>query len=111
MEKPKPLNNPNPMKTGNCPNPTGVDRAGTCALCQEEKDLQESHILSKFLWRGSGITGDKRKFSVMHWYQFVTSHPPENDIQQILLQPSGRWVLFREEIENIPELRIQVELF
>ena len=47
----------------------------------------------------------------MHWYQYVTSHRPHQKIQQILLQPSGTWVLFRGEIEGIPELKSQVELF
>jgi hypothetical protein len=47
----------------------------------------------------------------MHWYQYVTSHQPEQEIQQILLQPSGTWVLFRGELEGIPELKAQVELF
>lgn len=37
---------------------------GSCKLCQKPQELRESHIASKFLWKQSGVTGDKRKFSV-----------------------------------------------
>jgi hypothetical protein len=37
---------------------------GTCALCLQPKNLRESHIASKFLWKQSGVIGDKKKFSV-----------------------------------------------
>ena len=43
---------------------------GTCQLCEESGDLRESHITSKFLWKVTGIIGDKRKFSATS-----TSHP------------------------------------
>lgn len=45
----------------------------------------------------------------MNWVQFVTSHPPEEEISQVVLQKSGTWVLFRGEITDFPELRVQVE--
>ena len=40
-------------------------QTGFCALCQREKMLRESHIASKFLWRRSGITGEKKKFALL----------------------------------------------
>jgi hypothetical protein len=39
-------------------------KPGVCALCLEEGELQESHIVSKFLWRQSGVLGPKSSFSV-----------------------------------------------
>lgn len=36
--------------------------------------LRESHIASKFLWRKSGVTGDKKKFSLLS-----PTHPHLND--------------------------------
>ncbi len=37
---------------------------GNCALCLREGELCMSHIASKFLWRRSGVIGDKRSFTV-----------------------------------------------
>lgn len=43
---------------------------GICKLCREERELQNSHIISKFLWKFCGLTGDKKRFDVT-----CTSHP------------------------------------
>jgi hypothetical protein len=39
-------------------------KAGDCALCLEEAELKESHIVPKFLWKRSGVTGAGTSFSV-----------------------------------------------
>ncbi len=39
--------------------------------------LCESHIASRFLWKGSGVTGDKKKFSVVS-----PSHPELDDLHR-----------------------------
>jgi hypothetical protein len=35
-----------------------------CRLCLQERDLRESHIIPRFIWRNSKVTGDKRKFDL-----------------------------------------------
>jgi hypothetical protein len=37
-------------------------QSGTCALCLNFKELRKSHITSRFLWRQSGVIGDKKTF-------------------------------------------------
>lgn len=49
-------------------------QTGICALCRLEKPLRESHIASKFLWRKSGVTGEKKKFSLLS-----PTHPDLNE--------------------------------
>lgn len=46
----------------------------------------------------------------MNWVQFTTSHAPEDEILQVVLQTTGTWVLFRGEITDFSDLREQVNL-
>src|SRR5438128_878337 len=43
---------------------------GTCRLCEQDRSLRKSHVAPKFLWKTSGMTGDKRSFSIRS-----TTHP------------------------------------
>jgi hypothetical protein len=56
-----------------------------CALCQDEKDLRNSHIASKFLWRRSGVTGGNR-FSIACLTDPSLNQPHQQDgIKEYLL--------------------------
>lgn len=37
---------------------------GECRLCRRSAELQNSHIVSKFIWRDSGLTGAQKSFDV-----------------------------------------------
>jgi hypothetical protein len=37
---------------------------GQCRLCLESAELRESHIISKFIWRDSGLIGANKNYSV-----------------------------------------------
>jgi hypothetical protein len=49
--------------------------------------------------------------SGMHWTHFLIDLPPVEKVRRVVLQRDGTWVLFRGEITDSPELRIQVNQF
>jgi hypothetical protein len=49
--------------------------------------------------------------SGMHWVHFPTSISPDNVASRVVLQRDGSWAVFRGEITDSPELRVQVEHF
>lgn len=69
-----------------------TSKAGKCALCHEEKELRDSHISSAFLWRRSGITGDKKRYSIIS-----TTNP---DLDEHHLQDGIKEYLLCHECEQ-----------
>jgi hypothetical protein len=54
-----------------------VDRymkTGQCRLCLKSAELRESHIVSRFIWRDSGLIGANKNYSVA-----CTSHPERSE--------------------------------
>lgn len=49
--------------------------------------------------------------SGMHLVHFPNTVPQDDDLSRIVLQLDGSWVIFRGEITDSPELRVQVEQY
>jgi hypothetical protein len=83
---------------------TAKTQTGVCALCRVEKALRESHIASKFLWRKSGVTGEKKKFSLLSPMQPNLNEPHRQDgLKEYLLchnceQQFGRYETYASRV-------------
>lgn len=54
-------------------------KVGVCALCRKPKRLQHSHVVSKFVWEGSGVTEGRNKFDLISLTDPKTSRFHQQD--------------------------------
>ncbi len=63
-----------------------------CRLCGRERILKNSHVISKFVWKASGVTGDKRSFAAV-----CKTHP---ELSKTNMQDGFKERLLCEECEG-----------